>query len=133
MRGRLIVATIVQVLAVLFSFMVWIDPLEGGVALIAVIALAAVAWLIGRVRIPAMTWIPSIVTLLIGIVEIAIVLSAVPSGGAPTDDTVPAPSTRVPEIFWVFLWLWRFGAVVVVVGMIVYLVAIVRAMKPRSS
>ena len=54
---RISIALVVQVVAILFALMSWIDPLEGGAAMVLSSGLMAVVLLISRVKMPKLTWI----------------------------------------------------------------------------
>ena len=131
-HGRLTVALIAQVVAVLFSFYTWVDPLEGGVATAMVGLITVAAWLIGRVRVPPFTWISTLVTFAIAVAIIAYVLSFLPVG-------VPEGSADAPEVrnallaVLPYVWVYRVGAVAVIAGAAFYTVKIWDARKKQAA
>ena len=60
---RIVLALLAQIVAMLLSLIGWIDVLEGGAAVFVSGVLFVVAWLVGRVRPPKLTWISLIVAL----------------------------------------------------------------------
>lgn len=78
-RTRLVFAIVIQAVASLFALMSWTDPLEGGLAMVLGILFTAVAYVVGRVRIPRFTWITAIVGVLFLVVFWALYISEVPT------------------------------------------------------
>lgn len=131
-RRRVTIAFVLQILAVLFSFYTWIDPLEGGVATTMVGLLTIAVWLIGRVRVPELTWISLVVTFAIAAVMIGIILAYLPVG-APAGAADDPEVRNVLSSMVTYLWVYRVGAVAVIAGAAFYAVTIWNARKATTS
>lgn len=73
-RTRVIAAAVVAYLAAIVLIPGLIDPVEGSLPLIIGGALLLASWLIGRVHMPALTWMAWIVTFTSGAVTLVVVL-----------------------------------------------------------
>ena len=128
MRNRLAVAMIVQIIAVLFSLMGWIDPLEGGTAVFIVGLLTVTAWAIGRVTIPRLTWISITATLGLAVLIIALLLSQ-----APTDPSQLNGAVQVSAEIHALLWVYRAGSVAVIAGAVFNVITIGQARRSTAA
>jgi hypothetical protein len=128
MRTRLLIAMFVQIIAVLFSLMGWIDPLEGGTAVFIVGLLTVVAWAIGRVRIPRLTWISIVSALGIAVLTIALWLSQ-----AQIDPNQLSGATEVSFEVRALLWLYLAASVAVIAGAVFNVITIALARRSTSA
>lgn len=123
MRTRRIIAIVLAFIALPLLVFGLIDPLEGGIVLLAAIVLGVVVWALARVPLPKLLWISLIVTVALGALTLGLAIFSV---GQPTgDDTAPNPIFSVVGL----LWLWRAGVLVVLAGAIVYLVRLFRSLR----
>lgn len=120
---RIQIAMVVQLVAILFSFMTWIDPLEGGVAMALATGISGFAWIIGRVPVPKFTWISATAGLGIMIAFWVIYISEIPAD--PTEVTEFVPST----FLLILLWVYRVAAVAFISGAVFYLVVQFTALR----
>lgn len=128
MRTRLIIAIALAVVAVPFVFLGLIDPLEGGIALLAAIALGVVARLLSRVPFPKLTWIPMVTAVAIGVITLGLAILPAP---VETAQGVGRGGLWLPII--VLLWTYRIAVVVALVGAVAYVVRLIRtARAPRE-
>ena len=74
MFTRLVIAMVVAVLNVPIILLGFIDPLEGGIALVVAAGVAAVVWLVSAVAPPRLAWISWLVTMAVGVSAIAYVM-----------------------------------------------------------
>jgi hypothetical protein len=128
MSIRLLIAAAVQVVAFLFSLLGWIDPLEGGAAIVLSALAMGIAFVIGRVRIPRLTWISVASTLLLAVVIIAIVIN-----NAPTEPTTATVANSIPPVVSALLWVYRAGSVAVMAGQAFYAIRIVAARRALTA
>ena len=113
------------IVAMPFVFIGLIDPLEGGIALIAGLLLGLVAWLVSRVPVPVFTWVSLAATLAVGAVTLVLAVTLPPIEMGP--DMAANPVTGR----WYLAalnWVWRFGVLVTLAGAIWYVVRIVQAL-----
>ena len=120
---RIRIAMVVQLVAILFSFMTWIDPLEGGVAMALATGISFFAWAIGRVPPPKFTWISAAAGLTIMIAFWVIYISEIPAD--PTEVTQFVPSAFLLSM----LWVYRVAAVAFISGAFFYLVVQFTALR----
>jgi hypothetical protein len=128
MRTRRIIGLVIAVVALPFLVFGLIDPLEGGISLLAAIVLGIAAWLISRVPVPRLAWIAMLVTVVLGAVTLGIAIFAVPVETGP--DTVAAPLSG-GLVVW--NWLYRVGVLVTVAGWIVYLIRLVTSLRAPAA
>lgn len=76
MKLRLTVALLIQVVAILFSLVGWVDALQGGAAVVIVALLTIAAWLLGRVRIPVLTWGSLLAAIVLSLATVALLVIA---------------------------------------------------------
>ncbi len=124
MKIRLTLALCIAVIAVLVSLGGWTDPLEGGAAVLFAGLATVIAWLVGRVAIPKLTWISISATIALAVATIAMI---------PIDGTDGVEGSTVamalPLQFWIGLWSYRVGSVAVIAGAVFYVVKIVEAQR----
>lgn len=124
MRTRLIVAILLAIVALPLVFVGLIDPLEGGIALLAAIGLGVAARLLSRVPFPKLAWIPMITAVAIGVLTLALAIVPEP---VVTGDTV----SRGPlwAVVIALLWAYRVAVVVTLVGAVMYVVRLIRTAR----
>jgi hypothetical protein len=124
MNTRRVVAVVLAVLAMPILALGLIDPLEGGLALLGVIALAIVVRLLSRVRMPKLAWISMLATVTIGAATLVIAATTVRSGGSTGEAMSPLSAGTV-----VLLWVYRVGVLVTLAGAVLYLVRLFGARR----
>jgi hypothetical protein len=121
---RLTLALCIAIIAVLASLTGWTDPLEGGAAVLFAGLATVIAWLVGRVTIPKLTWISMSATIALAVATIAMI---------PIDGTDGVEGSVVamvlPLPFWIGLWSYRVGSVAVIAGSVFYVVKIAQARR----
>ncbi len=135
MKTRRIIGLILAVVALPLVFFGLIDPLEGGIALVAGALLGLGAWLVSRVPVPKFTWISLAVSGGLGILTLlaAVVLrDPVSVDSATGEATATNPLATVP-IAVILLWLYRLSVLVTLAGGIYYVVKIARAIAGVES
>ena len=128
-RSRLIASLILGIIALPVIFVGLIDPLEGGLALLVGVGLGVAVRLLSAVPFPRLAWISMLATLGVGILVLALVISAVPSETVQEvgpEVTAPNPLNAGARIL---LWVYRLGVLLVFAGGVVYLVRIARALR----
>ena len=113
---RLTIALVLQVVAVLFSLMTWIDPLEGGVAMVMSIGWTAIAYFVGRVRIPKFTWITALVGVAFLIAFWGLYLADAPADPSQLQTWMPS------SFIMILLRVWQVFAVAFIASSVFYLV-----------
>jgi len=125
---RLTLALCIALIAVLASLTGWTDPLEGGAAVLFAGLATVIAWLVGRVTIPKLTWISMSATIALAVATIAMI---------PIDGTDGVEGSVVamvlPLQFWIGLWSYRVGSVAVIAGTVFYVVKIAEARRRAKS
>ena len=119
MRLRLTIAMAIQLIAVLFSFMGWVDPLEGGAAVVIVGFLTIVTRFVGAVRVPKLTWMSIAGALILAVSTVAVLLAE-----APTEPDGVHVAADLPPTVIILLWLYRAAAVAVIAGTVFYAIRI---------
>lgn len=124
MRTRRIVAIVLAFVALPILVFGLIDPLEGGLALLAGVALAVAVWALSRVPLPRLLWISLIATVALGAITLGLALVLSPQESGPGAGGNPIAGGLIG-----LLWLWRAGVVVVLAGAIVYLVRLFKSLR----
>lgn len=124
MHTRMVIGLVIAIIALPFLVFGLIDPLEGGIALLAAIALGIAAWLVSRVPVPRLAWIAALVTVVLGAITLGIAIFSLPVETAP--DTVAAPLSG-GLVVW--NWLYRVGVLVTVAGWVIYLIRLVKSLR----
>lgn len=124
MRTRTIAALVLAVLALPLLILGLIDPLEGGLALIAAIVLGVIVRLLSREPFPRFTWISVLTALGIGALVLGIALLRVPQAGP--DGSVPSPLSGG---LVALLWVYRVAVLVAIAGAVVYVLRVIRAVR----
>lgn len=125
MRARQVIGLALVIAALPLVFIGLIDPLEGGIALVAGLLLGLVAWLVSRVPVPRFTWISLAATLAFGALTLGLALTLPPVEMGP--DTVGNPV--VGRWYLAAMnWVWRIGVLVTFAGGIWYVVRIVQSL-----
>ncbi len=127
MTGRKIAAIVLGAISVPLVVLGLIDPLEGGISLVAAIVLIVVARLLAAPAAPRLLWIPSIVAVALGAAALAVALFSPPRVGA--DGTVARSGDLAVTML---VWGYRLAVLVVVAGAVLYVARLVRATRvPR--
>ena len=127
MRTRRIIAIVLAFIALPLLVFGLIDPLEGGIALLAAVALGVVVWALARVRLPELLWISLIVTVAIGALTLGLAMLGADEGAG--DGTATNPIFPLIGL----LWLWRVGVLVVLAGAVLYLVRLFQSLRPSAA
>jgi hypothetical protein len=128
MRLRFAIALTIQVVAILFSFMGWIDALQGGAAVVMVALLTLVSWAISRVRIPILTWASLLAAIALSVATVALVVIAYDPTGPDSqfeNNPLSSPISIVNIVF-------RVAAVAVIAGTVFYAIRIGDERKKSS-
>lgn len=97
---RVTIAQVLQIVAVLFALMCWIDPLEGGVAMTMSIGWSAIAFFVGRIRVPKFAWITASAGIAFLVVFWGIYIAEAPSD--PAQMGTYQPSSTILALLWVY-------------------------------
>lgn len=125
MRARQVIGLVLIIVALPLVVIGLIDPLEGGIALIAGLLLGLVAWLVSRVPVPKFTWISLAATIAIGALTLVLAVTLPPIEMAPGMAANPVTGR------WYLAamnWVWRAGVLVTFAGAVWYIVRIVQAL-----
>lgn len=124
MRTRRIVAIVLAFIALPLLALGLIDPLEGGIALLAAIVIGVVIWAFARVRLPALLWVSLILTVAVGALTIGLAILENPPAGSEGGEAITPPIPLVS-----MLWVWRAGVLVVAAGAILYIVRLFQSLR----
>lgn len=124
MRTRRIVAIVLAFIALPLLVLGLIDPLEGGIALLAGITLGVAVWALSRVPLPKLLWISLIATVALGAITLGLAIVFAPQESGPGAAGNPIAGGVIG-----LLWLWRAGVVVILAGAIVYLVRLFTSLR----
>lgn len=116
MKNRLAIALVIQLVAVLFSFNGWVDAWFGGAAIVMVALLTIVAWLIGRVPIPPLTWISLLAAIVLSAVTVGLLVVSYDPMGSDAQFADNSLSSTISALNIVF----RVAAVAVIAGTVFY-------------
>ena len=137
MRPRLIASLILGIITLPVVFVGLIDPLEGGIALLVALGLGVGVRLLSAVPLPRLTWISMLTTIGVGILALVLARLQMPSEAAQEvgpEATAPNPLSAGVRLL---VWVYRLGVLVVLVGGVVYLVRMGRALRaltpPRAT
>lgn len=123
-HGRAIVGLIVAVLTIPLLILGLIDPLEGGVALLAAAILIAGTRLVSKVPIPRLEWISWLVAMLVGIAAIAWAMLE-----RAAQNQAPGGIEGLPIGVIVMLVIYEIAVVVTVAGGVQYVVRLARSVR----
>lgn len=127
--SRLSIGLAIQLVAILFSLMSWTDPLEGGVALTLATGITGLAYAVGRVRIPKLTWISSLAGLGIMVLFWVLYIAEIPEDPSQLESFQPSATIMT------LLWVYRVASIAFISGVIFYAVLLFtarRALPPTS-
>ena len=133
MRPRLIASLILGIVTLPVLFVGLIDPLEGGIALLLALALGVGVRLLSAVPLPRLTWISMLATIGVGTLALVLALVQMPSEAVQEvgpEATAPNPLSAGVRLL---VWVYRLGVLVVLVGGVVYLVRIGRALRTLAQ
>ncbi len=97
---RILVGFILQLVAVLFALASWIDPLEGGLAMVIGIGLTVGSYFISRVRLPKFTWITALVGIAFLVAFWALYIAEIPTD--PQQQMTFQPSDLIMSMVTVY-------------------------------
>lgn len=120
MRLRLTIALVIQLIAILFSLMGWVDALQGGAAVVMVALLTIVVRVVGRVNIPKLTWMSLVAAIVLSIATVSLLVIAY---DPLASDSQFANSPYSPAIEALNI-AFRVAAVAVIAGSVFYAVRI---------
>lgn len=120
MRLRLTIALVIQLIAILFSLMGWVDALQGGAAVVMVALLTIVVRVVGRVTIPKLTWMSLAAAIVLSIATVSLLVIAY---DPLASDSQFANSPYSPAIEALNI-AFRVAAVAVIAGSVFYAVRI---------
>lgn len=129
MRPRLIVSLILGILTLPVLFFGLIDPLEGGIALLVGVGLGVGVRLLSGVPVPRLTWIAMLATIGVGVLALVLAVIGMPTEAVQEvgpEATAPNPLNAGVRML---VWVYRLGVLVVLMGAVVYLVRIGRALR----
>jgi hypothetical protein len=129
MRLRLTIAVIIQIIAILFSLRGWIDALQGGLAVVVVLALTVAARLVGRVAIPKLTWISLTAALVCSTATVALLVYAYDPMASDSQFADSPFSSTISGLNIAF----RVAAVAVIAGTVFYAVKIVDSIRRENK
>jgi len=116
MRLRLTVALVIQLVAILFSLIGWVDALQGGAAVVMVLLLTVATRLVSRVTIPKLAWMSLVAAIVLSIATVSLLVYAYdPLGG----ESQFADSPFSPAIEGLNI-AYRVAAVAVIAGAVFY-------------
>jgi hypothetical protein len=116
MRTRRIIAAVLKFIALPLLVLGLIEPLEGGIALLAAIVVGLAVGALSRVRLPALLWISLLATVAVGVLTIGLALIENPPGtmgGTAGNPVFPLVA---------LVWVWRAGVIIVAAGAVLYIV-----------
>ena len=118
MNGRLAAAALLSWLALPLTMFGLIDPLEGGVALLAaVVVYGVISWLT-QSRPPRLLWIPFASAIVIGIAAIVNAILQAPSQHLPSDSA--GNPLRANNLAMLLMTAYRIADVLAIVGAAVF-------------
>ena len=129
MKIRLTIALAVQAVAILFSLIGWVDALQGGAAVVIVALLTVTSWLLGRVRIPVLTWASLVSAVVLSIVTVTLLVIAYDPNASDSQFENNPWSSTISMLNVVF----RVAAVAVIAGAVFYAVKIVDARRRGNN
>ena len=132
-RPRLIASLILGIITLPVLFLGLIDPLEGGIALLVTTGLGLAVRLLSGVPLPRLTWISMLATIGVGILALVLAFVQMPSDAVQEvgpEATAPNPLSAGVRLL---VWVYRLGVLVVLVGGVVYLVRIGRALRTLTQ
>jgi hypothetical protein len=127
MKTRLWIALVLAVVALPLLVLGLIDPLEGGIALLAAVVVGAGVWLVSKIPPPRLAWIALLATVVSGGIVLGIAIAA----SQPGADTGSSELSPIEPWLWL-LWVYRLGVLVTVAGWIQWIVRLVRAIRAPS-
>lgn len=133
MRPRLIASLILGIVTLPVLFAGLFDPLEGGIALLVAVGLGVGVRLLSAVPLPRLTWISMLATMGVGILALVLAFVQMPSEAVQEvgpEATAPNPLSAGVRLL---VWVYRLGVLVVLVGGVVYLVRIGRALRTLTQ
>jgi hypothetical protein len=120
MRFRLTIALFIQIVAVLFSLIGWVDALQGGAAIVIVLLLTITTRLISRVTIPKLTWMSLTAAVVLSVATVSLLVYAYDplAGDGQFANSPFSPAIEALNI------AFRVAAVAVIAGTVFYAIRI---------
>jgi len=120
MRLRLTIALVIQIVAILFSLMGWVDALQGGAAVVMVGLLTLATRLISRVTIPKLTWMSLTAAVVLSVATVSLLVIAYDPMASDSQFADSPFSSTISALNIVF----RVAAVAVIAGTVFYAIRI---------
>ncbi|MBJ7433114.1 MAG: hypothetical protein JHC62_01555 [Microbacteriaceae bacterium] len=120
MRLRLTIAVVIQIVAILFSLMGWVDALQGGAAVVMVGLLTLATRLISRVTIPKLTWMSLAAAIVLSVATVSLLVIAYDPMASDNQFADSPFSATISGLNIVY----RVAAVAVIAGTVFYAVRI---------
>lgn len=117
MTAGSIVGKVLLFLALPLVFLGLIDPLEGGISLLAAAVLYAIAFVLLKTAPPKYLWVPFIVSVVVGVLTLAYAISRLEFTPGPTN-------LEIPVI--VGIWVYRVSVLATLVGAVLVAINSVR-------
>lgn len=127
MRTRRIIAAVLKFIALPLLVLGLIEPLEGGIALLAAIVVGLAVGALSRVRLPALLWISLLATVAVGVLTIGLAIIENPPG------TMGGTAGNPVFPLIALVWVWRAGVIIVAAGAVLYIVRLFRALRASST
>lgn len=124
MKARLITGAVIAAIATVVLVFGLIDPLEGGIALLAATLMIVAVRLISRMPVPQLAWISVTVAFALAVTVLILVTLPNPPGGGGGTVINPVSGGAV-----VLMWVYRVAVAIAVAGEVVYVVRLVRAIR----
>lgn len=117
MNAKIIVAAVLGWLAVPFTVLGLIDPLEGGVALLVALAIYGLVYWLSRQRPPRLLWWPFAAAVVIGVVAVTIAIFQGPMGEQVESPAAAATNPLLANaVLRVLMVLYRVADALAIVG-----------------
>jgi hypothetical protein len=122
MRTRHVIGLILSALTVPMLVLGLLDPMEGGLAMLAAGTLLLVTWLVSRVPVPRLEWIAWVATVALAAVTIAV-------AGLLWNADVTGPGRGLPWYLWAMIIGYEAGVLVTLAGGVMYVVRQARELR----
>jgi hypothetical protein len=124
MQARLITAAVSAAIAAVVLVVGLTDPLEGGIAVLAAVAMIVAVRLISRMPVPQLAWISIAVALALAVT--VLILVALPNPPEGDGGTVINPVSAGAVVL---MWVYRVVVAIAIAGEVVYVLRLVRAIR----
>lgn len=123
-RFREVLAAVLAVLMVPTLALGLLDPVEGGLALLAAIVLGVAVRTLSRVPVPRLAWVSALVAVALGAAAILVAVTTRPAPDASGRVTSPLSGGLL-----VLVWGYELAALVTLVGGVLYVVRVIRHVR----